>query len=187
MEQSLLDGRDLRSSDDDGIVSEYKRMHYSTMMGTDSSSDEESENNFIEEEEESSAESKRDDDIDQYDLLEDEWNEFHSNESVQFAESANSDARPLPIATHPSTLPKISMSLKDVNNDEDSANALVNEDIPRNVLPAYQRIAPLTADHIFKIKEVMRGVKINPRSGPIVNIIEKLEGTRIGDENQESL
>ena len=66
MEQSLLDGRDLRSSDDDGIVSEYKRMHYSTMMGTDSSSDEESENNFIEEEEESSAESKRDDDIDQY-------------------------------------------------------------------------------------------------------------------------
>ena len=120
--------------------------------------------------------------------LEDQWNEFHSHESAQFAESANSDARPLPIATHPSTLPKISMSLKDVdNNDEDSKNALVNEETARNVLPAYQRIAPLTADHIFKIKEVMRGVKINPRSGPIVNIIEKLEGTRIGDENQESL
>ena len=119
-----------------------------------------------------------------YNILEDEgdddFEEFQSSKSFQLMTSVAGElpSHETKVATKALHDTLLSPSFTDPSTAEEGRETVLPH------LPS-DRIAPLTADHIAKIKAVMRPLKISARSGPILDVVQKLEGARLGDEKND--
>ena len=208
MDKSLLNrDREDEHEEVDGVehdqnTNQYKAAYYSTMLDNSSSDEEEVEDEKVsagddkemmlqtpsdevkseDEDREKEVEDREEDGI--YNILEDEgdddFEEFQSSESFQLMTSVAGElpSHETKVATKALHDTPLSPSFTNPSTAEEE-----RETVPPQ-LPS-DRIAPLTADHIAKIKAVMRPLKISARSGPILDVVQKLEGARLGDEKND--
>lgn len=199
MDKGLLKGDEPQEGGgEDENSNQYKAAYYSTMLDNSSSDEEEGDgkegaSDHGEGDEggkaqtpsdEVKSEDEEEEEEDAYNLLEDndddDFEEFQSSETFQpmtsvtgAPPSVNKSEGHMP---DDPPLPPSSIATVDPTGDQGKV-------IPPQ-LPA-DRIAPLTADHIAKIKVAMGAVKISARSGPILDVVNKLEGARLGDEQEK--
>lgn len=192
MDRSLLKGEQQGNDNDDfdgdeDRTNQDKEVYYSSMLDSESSEEEVEE----EGEDESSAEVKiqeadneeEEGEVgDQYtllgDSLDDDFDEFQTSEAFQPEISVGGSFEAPLASLAPVDSSGVGTAVESNSVRKDEKNEVTD-------LQPAQRIAPLTADHVYRIKKAMEGVKITPRDGPIASLVQKLEGARVGDEQHD--
>ena len=108
----------------------------------------------------------------QYVELDDDFEEFMSAPLAPMPQQEGDFVQP-PV------VPPVVVTAKEHKHSEADKDETISEPIPE-LLPR-DRLAPLTAEKIEKIKKTMEGLNFK-RTGPIAGIATKLQGQRIGDE-----